>query len=383
MFGRQISLFNLFGFKVKLDISWFILAILIAWSLAQGVFPDYFPGLDITTYWWMGIAGALGLLMSIIFHEFCHSAIARYYGLPIKGITLFIFGGVAEMGEEPQSPKVEFLMALAGPVASVALSGVFYALEIAGKNAGWSKPTNGVLAYLAWINLILAGFNLVPAFPLDGGRILRSILWAVKHNLRWATHIASYLGSAFGIFLIVLGIINFIGGNFIGGLWYFLIGMFVRGASQMSYRQLIIRKALAGEHVERFMKTEPISVSPSVTVSQLVQDYFYKYHYKMFPVLENGRVKGCVSSREVKQIPRDQWSNYRVADIVKPCSRENTVSVRDDAIKALSLMSSTGNSRLMVLDGEKIAGVVTLKDLLQFLALKIDLEEKEEIKIPY
>ena len=383
MFGKQISLFSLFGFKVKIDVSWFILAILIVWSLATGVFPDYFPGLGITTYWWMGIAGALGLLMSIIFHEFCHSVVARYYGLPIKGITLFIFGGVAEMGEEPQSPKVEFLMALAGPVSSVVLSGVFYALEISGKNAGWPKPTNGVLGYLAWINLILAGFNLVPAFPLDGGRILRSILWAVKHNLRWATHIASYLGSAFGIFLIVLGIINFIGGNFIGGLWYFLIGTFVRASSQMSYRQLIIRKALAGEHVERFMKPEPISVSPSITISELVQDYFYKYHYKMFPVLENGQVKGCISTREVKQIPQDRWSDYRVADILKPCSRENTVSLREDAIKALSLMSSTGNSRLMVLDGDKLAGIVTLKDLLQFLALKIDLEEKEEIKIPY
>lgn len=383
MFGKQISLFSLFGFKVKLDVSWFILAILIAWSLATGVFPEYFPGFKTETYWWMGIAGAAGLFVSIVFHEFCHSIIARYYGLSMKGITLFIFGGVAEMEGEPQSPKVEFLMALAGPVSSVMLSGVFYALEAAGKNAGWSKPTNGVLAYLAWINLILAGFNLVPAFPLDGGRILRSILWAVKHNLRWATHIASYLGSAFGIFLIILGIISFIGGNFIGGLWYFLIGTFVRSASQMSYRQLIIRKALAGEHVERFMKSEPITVSPSVTIPQLVQDYFYKYHYKMFPVLENGRVKGCISTREVKQIPRDQWSNYRVADIVKPCSRENAVSLHEDAVKALGLMSSTGNSRLMVLDGDKLAGIVTLKDLLQFLALKIDLEENEKIDIPY
>jgi Zn-dependent protease/CBS domain-containing protein len=381
MFGKQISLFNLFGFKVKLDISWFILGILIAWSLAQGVFPDYFPGLSKTAYWWMGIAGAAGLLMSIIFHEFCHSVIARYYGLPIKSITLFVFGGVAEMGEEPQSPKVEFLMALGGPASSVLLSGVFYALEAAGKNAGWPKPTNGVLGYLAWINLILAGFNLVPAFPLDGGRILRSILWALKHNLRWATHIASYLGSAFGLFLMVLGIINFITGNFIGGLWYFLIGMFVRAASQMSYRQIIIRKALAGEHVERFMKSEPVTVSPSVTITQLVQDYFYKYHYKMFPVLENERVKGCITTREVKQIPREQWSNYRVADIIKPCSRENTVSVHEDAIKALSLMSSTGNSRLMVLDDDKLVGIVTLKDLLQFLSLKIDLEGKEEINI--
>ncbi|MFZ0034661.1 MAG: site-2 protease family protein [Sedimentisphaerales bacterium] len=383
MFGKPISLFSLFGFKVKLDVSWFILGILIAWSLATGVFPEYLPGLGVTAYWWMGIAGSLGLLVSIVFHEFCHSIVARYYGLSMKGITLFIFGGVAEMENEPESPKVEFLMALAGPVSSVLLSGVFYALVTAGKSIGWAKPANGVLGYLAWINLILAGFNLVPAFPLDGGRILRSILWAVKHNLRWATHIASSLGSAFGILLIVLGVINFIGGNFIGGLWYFLIGMFVRSASQMSYRQLIIRKALAGEHVGRFMKSEPISVSPSITLSELVQDYFYKYHYKMFPVLENGQVKGCVSTKEVKQIPHERWSDYRVADIVKPCSRENTVSVQEDAIKALSLMSSTGNSRLMVLDGEKIAGVVTLKDLLQFLALKIDLEEKDEIKIPY
>jgi Zn-dependent protease/predicted transcriptional regulator len=383
MFGKPISLFNLFGFKVKLDLSWFILGILIAWSLAKGVFPEYYPGLETETYWWMGIAGAAGLLASIIIHEFSHSLIARYYGLPIKGITLFVFGGVAEMEDEPQSPKVEFLMAVMGPVASVLLSEIFYLLKTTGKNAGWPVPTNGVLGYLGWINLILAGFNLVPAFPLDGGRILRSILWAVKHNLRWATHIASYFGSAFGIFLIVLGVANFIGGNFIGGMWYFLIGMFLRAASQTSYKQLIIRKALVGEHVERFMHPEPISVSPSVTISELVQDYFYKYHYKMFPVLENGQVKGCVSTREVKQIPREQWSNYRVADITKPCSKENTVSVHEDAIKVLSLMNTTGNSRLMVVDGDRLAGVVTLKDLLKFLALKIDLEEKEEIKIPY
>lgn len=382
MFERRISLFSLFGFKVKLDISWFILAILIAWSLATGVFPHYFSGFETATYWWMGIAGAIGLFVSIVFHEFCHSIVARYYGLQMKGITLFVFGGVAEMESEPQSPKVEFLMALAGPLSSVLLSGIFYLLGMAGKNAGLPASVNGVLVYLSWINLILAGFNLVPAFPLDGGRILRSILWGAKHNLRWATHVASSLGSAFGIFLIVLGIISFISGNFIGGLWYFLIGMFVRNASQMSYRQLIIRKALAGEYVERFMKPDPVVVPPSLTISELVQDYFYKYHYKMFPVLENGKVKGCISTRQIKQIPHDQWSNYKIAGLVEPCSRENTVSLHEDAVKVLSLMSSTQNSRLMVLDGDRLAGIVTLKDLLKFLALKIDLEENEQVNIP-
>ncbi|MGA2916889.1 MAG: site-2 protease family protein [Sedimentisphaerales bacterium] len=382
MFERRISLFSLFGFKVKLDVSWFILAVLISWSLATGVFPSYFGGLEKATYWWMGIAGAAGLFVSIVFHEFCHSIVARYYGLQMKGITLFVFGGVAEMEGEPQSPKVEFLMAIAGPISSVLLGGVFYLIGKAGKNAGLPLSITAVLAYLSWINILLAGFNLVPAFPLDGGRVLRSILWAAKHNLRWATHIASSMGAMFGIFLIVLGIVSFISGNFIGGLWYFLIGMFVRNASQMSYRQLIIRKALAGEHVERFMKSEPVTVPPTLTISQLVRDYFYKYHYKMFPVLEDGRVKGCISTREIKQVPHNQWDNYKIADFIKPCSRENTVPLHEDAVKVLSLMSSTQNSRLMVLDGDKLVGIVTLKDLLQFLALKIDLEENEEINIP-
>jgi Zn-dependent protease/CBS domain-containing protein len=383
MFERRISLFSLFGFKVSLDISWLVLAVLIVWSLAEGLFPEYYPGLKTAVYLWMGIAGAIGLFASIIFHEFCHSIIARYYGLQMKGITLFIFGGVAEMEDEPQSPKVEFLMAIVGPLSSFLLSGIFYVLGTSAKNVGWPIPISGVLLYLAGLNSILAVFNLIPAFPLDGGRVLRSILWGIKHNLRWATHVASSLGSAFGIILMILGVISFISGNVIGGIWSFLIGTFVRGASQMSYKQMVIRKALAGESIQRFMKSEPVTVPPSLEISQLVQNYFYKYHYKMFPVLDNGRIKGCITTKEVKAIPPEQWSSYTVGDLAKPCSGENTISLQVDAVKALSLMSRTGNSRLMVLDGDKLVGIVTLKDLLQFLALKIDLEEKEEINIPF
>lgn len=382
MFENRISLFSLFGFKVKLDFSWFILAVLIAWSLATEVFPDYFSGLAKATYWWMGIAGALGLFVSIVFHEFCHSIVARYYGLSMKGITLFVFGGVAEMEDEPQSPKVELLMALAGPASSVLLGGIFFVLGRAGKNIGLPLSIVAVLGYLSWINIILAVFNLVPAFPLDGGRVLRSILWAIKHNLRWATHIASFLGSAFGIFLIIVGIASFISGNFIGGLWYSLIGLFVRNASNLSYKQLIIRRALAGEHVDRFMKPDPITVAPTLTVAQLVREYFYKYHYKMFPVVEDGTVRGSISTRQIKDIPHSQWDDLKIGDLTEPVSKENSVSMHEDAIKALSLMSNTQNSRLMVIDDGKLEGIVTLKDLLKFLALKIDLEERANINIP-
>jgi Zn-dependent protease/predicted transcriptional regulator len=374
MFERKIPLFKLFGFRVGVDLSWLILAVLVTWSLAKGVFPDYFKGFSNATYWWMGVAGAAGLFFSIVFHEFCHSLVARQFNLQMRGITLFIFGGVAEMQEEPNSPKSEFFMAVVGPISSIVLAMVFFLVQKGGRILGWYEPVTSVLQYLGWLNIILAGFNMVPAFPLDGGRVLRSILWAIKGNLRWATHIASQLGSAFGWFLIALGVVNFIGGNFIGGLWYALIGMFIRGASQMSYRQLLIRKALTGEPVERFMETHVVTVPSSVPIRELVENYFYRYHFRMFPVVENGQLVGCVTTREVKEVPRDQWNQRTVGEIAGNCGSGNTVSRYTDAMEALSLMRNTGNSRLMVLDGNQLVGLVTLKDLLQFFALKIDLE---------
>jgi CBS domain-containing protein len=239
---------------------------------------------------------------------------------------------------------------------------------------------DGVFIYLAWLNMILAGFNMIPAFPLDGGRVLRSILWAIKKNLKWATHIASEFGSVFGIILIVLGVISFIGGNFIGGLWYFLIGMFIRNASQMSYQQMLIRRALSGEHVSRFMKTDPVVVPDSISVRELVEDYFYRYHFKMFPVTQDGRLEGCVSTKEIKEMPRDQWEEHKVDEIVTPCSDTNTISPDTDAMKAISLMRSSNNSRLMVVEGDKLEGIITLKDMLKFLAMKVDLENEEDTK---
>jgi Zn-dependent protease/CBS domain-containing protein len=374
MFAKKIPLFNLFGFKVGIDITWFILAIFITWSLAESFFPHHFEGFSSATYWWMGVAGAVGLFVSIVFHEFCHSIVARWFGMPMKGITLFIFGGVAEMEQEPPSAKAEFGMAIAGPISSVLLAGGMYLVHLAGEGIGWPKPINSVLQYMVWLNLILAGFNILPAFPLDGGRVLRSILWGVKKNIRWATRIASSMGSGFGVILIVLGIFIFIGGNPLGGVWFFLIGMFIRAASQISYKQLLMRRALGGEPVRRFMKSEPVTVSSSASIEQLVDGYFYKYHFKMFPVLENSQLIGCVTSNRVKKIPKDEWDQHSVRELVEPCSEGNSIDSETDAMKALSIMNRTGNSRLMVVDGDQLVGIITLKDMLKFFALKIDLE---------
>ncbi|MBN1103130.1 MAG: site-2 protease family protein [Deltaproteobacteria bacterium] len=375
MFGKRIDLFRLFGFEVRIDLSWVVLAILVAWSLSAGLFPFHYEGLSARAYWIMGIVGAIGLFLSIIVHEMSHSLVARRYGLPIKGITLFIFGGVAEMEDEPRTPKAEFAMAAAGPVSSIILAFIFYLLFRASRAAGWPEAFYGVVHYLAWINGLLALFNLVPAFPLDGGRILRSVLWTWKKNLRWATRVSSEVGAGFGLLLVILGILQFFSGNFVGGMWWFLIGMFLRNAARMSHRQLLVRKALEGEPVRRFMKDRPVTVTPSATIEELVEDYIYRHQFKMFPVVEGtDRLIGCITMKQVKEIPREDWPNKRVGDVVSGCSSDNIIDSGADAMDALSQMNRTGTSRLMVTEGDRLAGIISLKDMLIFLDLKVELE---------
>jgi len=377
MFGKRVKLFKLLGFEVRLDVSWLVIAVLVTWSLASGLFPYLYPGLEWETYWTMGVIGALGLFASIVAHEFCHSVVARHFGMPMKGITLFIFGGVAEMGDEPPTARAEFMMAIAGPLSSLAIGGIFFLVHRWGEAAGWGNPVNGVFYYIAYINCLLAAFNLLPAFPLDGGRVLRSILWGWRANLRWATRVSSAIGAAFGLALLVIGILRFIGGDVIGGLWMFLIGLFLKNAAQMSYQQLLVRKALEGEPVRRFMNANPVTVQGSLTVDRLVEDYIYKYHYKMFPVMEGDNLVGCITTRQVQEIPREDWGRVTLREAASGCSPDNTISPQTDAIKALARMNQTGVSRLLVVENGRMAGLVTLKDLLDFFSLKVELEGQD------
>lgn len=376
MFSKRFTLFRLLGFEVKIDLTWLFLALLVTWTLAKGVFPFYFPDLAPSTYWWMGASGTLGLLVSIVFHELCHSLVARRYGLPIKGITLFIFGGVAEMEEEPPSPKAEFLMAIAGPAASYVLSLAFFVAHTGISRLGWPGSITGVLVYLAYLNFLLATFNLIPAFPLDGGRMLRALLWGWKRNLRWATRISSSIGSGFGLALIALAVLAVVSGNFVTGMWWFLIGLFIRAAAGMSYERLLMQEILGGERVRRFMNAAPVTVPRSISFQQLVDDYVYKYQFKMFPVADNSALLGCVTTRHIKTLPRSEWPRHTVGELYTPCSMDNTIAPDADALQALSIMMRTGNSRLMVVEQERLVGIIALKDLLQFFSLKIELEEK-------
>jgi len=377
MFGKRLDILTAFGVPIRLDASWIIIAVLVTWSLAEGVFPANFADLTATTYWIMGVTGAIGLFVSIVIHELAHAVVARGQGVPMRGITLFIFGGVAEMDREPPSGKAEFFVAIAGPIASVILAIVAASLYAMIRGINGPAPVYGVLGYLAWINCILVAFNLVPAFPLDGGRVLRAVLWHFKGSLRRATNISSQIGAGFGLALILFGVVAFVSGAFVGGLWWLLLGMFLRTAAQMSYQQVLFRRFLEGQKVSDLMKTGAVTVTPDTSVQRLVDDYIYEYHFKLFPVTKDGDLRGCVTTRNVRELSRDAWERKTVGEISEPCTAENTVASDEDAMQALSRMSRTGKSRLLVVRDGRLVGVIALKDLLKHLSLKLELEEDE------
>ena len=375
----QVPLFSLFGFQVSLDPSWFLLALLITWTLASGLFPIDYPDLETPVYWWMGVAGAIGIFFSIIFHEFSHSMVARWFGIKISGITLFVFGGVAKLEKEPPSPSSEFLMAAAGPLSSFLLAAIFSAIEDFAIASNWPTPVVGVLFYLAYINTILAIFNLVPAFPLDGGRMFRAALWAWKKDLRGATKISSQIGRGFGLVLIILGVLSFIQGNFIGGMWWILIGMFLRGAASGSYKQLLAKQVVSDEPISSFMQHNPVTVPPSSSIADWIEDFVYEYHFKMFPVVENSRLLGCISTDSIKGLSRDDWQNTTVRELMVPVSKDNTIASDTSTQELMSnfLLNRRG-SRYMVVDKEQLVGMISLKDLLEVIALKLEIEPSEK-----
>lgn len=379
MFGRKFELFHLFGFPIRVDSSWFFVVILISWSLATGLFPERLPERGETVYWTMGAIGAVGLFASVVLHELGHALVARRFEVPIRGITLFIFGGVAEMEEEPRNPGAEFWVAIAGPVVSLGL-GVLGFLVLAAPGPGATEgPIRTVLRYLAEINVLLLVFNLVPAFPLDGGRVLRAALWHWKDDLRWATRRTSAIGSGFGLLLLGLGIFSLLSGQFVAGLWWLVLGLFLRNAAQMSYRQLLIRRVLEGEPVERFMQPDPVTVSRAIPVEELVEEYVYRHHHKMYPVVDGERLVGCVTTRSVRELPREDWATTSVGAITEAVDECNSLRPRDDAMQALARMGRSGTSRfLVVAEDGRLAGILALKDLLRFFGAKLELDDVED-----
>jgi Zn-dependent protease len=381
MFGTRWRLFRLLGIPVSVDASWLLILALLTLSFATD-FPrlleKFFPGTAEDqagfAYWIMGLITAVLFFVCILLHELGHAVVARSRGMPIRGITLFLFGGVAELEEEPPSAATEFLMAIAGPVVTIILTVAFGVLAVVGYHGGWPHLMVLVLGFLAAINGTVLVFNLIPAFPLDGGRVLRSILWGATGSLRRATYWAALAGQGFAWALIAWGVVQFFTGNWLNGIWLGLIGMFLNNAARSGYQQVVMRQALQREPVRRFMNTEPIVVPPSLDLRHWVEDYVYRFHRKTFPVASDGHLEGFINTQALAQIPRAEWEQHTVGEVMRRDLDAITIPSDADAFEALRRMQRIGSSRLLVTEGDRLVGIISLKDLLRFLSLKMELE---------
>ena len=376
----SLNIGRIIGIPVRIHYTLWLVLLLIAWSLAEGYMPQHYPGLGATTYWAIGIVSAIILFVSVFLHELSHSYIAKKNGLPIARITLFFFGGVSEMSEEPKDAALEVRMAAAGPLTSfligAVLGGSYYVTGLASGPAISINPLTPVIAtlyYAALLNGVLGAFNLIPAFPLDGGRVLRGSLWRRSKNLLSATANATRVSEAISLLMMAIGLFFVVFGDFINGLWIIFLGWFIRSGAETSLRQTRLTESLAGVRVGDIMTKELLSVSPDASVQQLVSDYFLVHPHGGYPVISNGKLLGVVTMSSVRSIPREKREVERVSQAMVPYERTVTVSPTTLAIDALQLMAKNGIGRLVVMDGDKIAGMVTRGDLMKTMKARQDL----------
>lgn len=366
----SIRLFRIAGIDIGIHYSWILIFVLIAWSLAQGFFPRSYPGWDIITYWITGVIASLLLFLSVLLHELAHSLVAKSRGLPVSSITLFIFGGVSNLQEEPSKASVEFFMAIVGPVTSLILAGIcwglLHTLTIQ------DSPVGATLYYLALINAILAAFNLIPGFPLDGGRVLRSILWGSMKDLRRATNIAATAGRFFGWALIAFGLFSLLRGNFLEGLWIAFIGWFLSNAAESSRLQQTLREHLIGVKVKDVMNVDPEIVDPQTSVDNVVRNIFYQGRARAAPVARNNELIGIITITDVKKLPHDKWVETPVEHIMSRMPLYST-TLDDDLNSVMNLMASHDVNQLPVVQNKKIVGLISRSDIIRHLHISQEL----------
>ena len=362
---------KLFGISIRIDYTWFVIFVLVASSLSSLYFPGVYADWSPPTYWFMGIVTALIFFASVLAHELAHSLVSKARGVPVQSITLFIFGGVARISDEPKTPASEFWMALAGPATSIGIGMVFGVLYLA---TGRGKtPVAALAAWLSYINLFVAALNLIPGFPLDGGRILRSAIWKITGNLRKATRIASILGRAVAYMFILLGIWRAVSGNLFGGIWIAFIGWFLENAASSSYRQVALREMLQGMKVSDVMISDCPRLPRGLTIKELVDEYIFRTTLRCFPVVDDGHVLGVITLQHVKEIPRERWETTRVEEAMTPFDEMKAVRMDDDLHTIMQRMAEEGANEFPVVEDGKLMGVVARDNLVGFINTRSEL----------
>ena len=368
--NRQgISLGRVLGIPIVLDYSWFLVFALVAWTLASGYFPSEFKNWPTAEYWLVGIATAIVFFLSVVLHELGHSVAAQHYGIPVSSIKLFVFGGVSQIETEPPSARVEFLMAVVGPLVSFVLAGVFAGLGVAFASVA---PLMALAKYLAYINGALGLFNLIPGFPLDGGRVFRAIVWGLTNNLRRATVIAANLGRFIGFLFILFGVYQVFTGNFVNGLWIGFIGWFLESAAMSQVQQQKLQELLASRRVSQAMSTNYTSVLPDTTIQTLVDRHVLGNGQRSFVVEEGDKVAGLLTLRDIKELPRAEWPATTAAQAMIPLAQVKRIQPDEEVWAAIEEMNRDGVNQLPVMKNGHLEGMLRREDIIGYLR---DLQE--------
>jgi Zn-dependent protease/predicted transcriptional regulator len=369
-----LQLLRIGGIQIIIDYSWFVIFFLVIYSMAESYFPATQKHFTAPQYWILGLVTATMLFASVLLHELAHSFVALRHGIRVEAIRLFIFGGVAQVSREPLTGRHEFLIALAGPAASMALAvffGMVYGFLLITHGPG---AVTAVSSYLCLSNVLLALFNLIPGFPLDGGRILRAILWDRWDDIGRATKVVSQMGSVVAMFLIVVGAVQFLfTQSLVSGLWFIFIGLFMKQSATGSYQAVVFKQALSGVRIRQIMTENIVGVDWLTSVDELVRDYIYKHQFTNFPVFERDEFLGMVSLSDVKEVPKELWPFKQVRDIMLPAEHVPSLRPDEDATEALARMVSDDLGRMPVVENGKLVGIVSRRDIMNLFKIKTDL----------
>jgi Zn-dependent protease/predicted transcriptional regulator len=365
MFGTSWRVGRIIGIEIRIDSSWAVIALLITYSMylrLDVLYPELSGGGAVA----LAILSAVLFFGSVLVHELAHAVVSEARGIRVQDITLFLFGGATRARVESRGPRDEFLIALVGPLTSGLLAGLFGIL--AGLGSGvLSSPLAGTFGYLAWTNLLLAGFNLVPGFPLDGGRLLRSAIWKATGSLSRATRIASMAGQVVGWLLVAAGVASLLAGDLAGGIWFAFIGWFLVQAARSSYQELQLQQLLRGVEAEDVMAADLRRIPPELSLQDAVDDYFMRYNHGAFPVEEHGQTIGLLTLRGVRQVPREQWPTRRVRDHMVPLGDQVVVAPDARMDGVLSKLQDGEAGRVLVAQGGEVVGIITPTDLARWL----------------
>ena len=375
MLRSGIPIGKVFGISIKLHYSWFFIFALVTWALAGSYFPSTYPSWSLFTRIIAGIITSLLFFVSVLAHELMHSIVSQRQGIQVQSITLFIFGGVSQITEEPKRPKDEFRMAIAGPLTSLVIGGVLFGVYLAWQNATTTSVrfVIAIAYWLGYINLALGVFNLIPGFPLDGGRVLRSLLWWRSNNLHSATRISSNIGRVVGFLFIFGGIWLIFTGYWVNGIWLALIGWFLESAAVGSYRQLLLQDMLKGHIASEVMSHDCVSISPDTTIEQLVHENILTSGHRCFPVSSNGHVMGLITLHDIKSVPRELWKMKTAGDAMTTFSHLKWVRPGDELSSVPRILTRDDINQIPVVEDHTIVGMIVRDNLLSFINVRTGL----------